>query len=388
MFRAGSLFVSWLCACFGAAEGFAQILRPADIVMNEAAGRGGLLIVTVRSGSGEEWPVVLDTGCAKTGFDRSLEPKLGQSVGSQRFWNFGVSHEGLLYAVPRMYLGGALLQMSSPNVGTYDCRGISAFAGLPIMGLLGMDVLSHYCVQLDFAARRVRFLDDEEAGKQDWGEAFPLMDAGDGCFYIEQNLFGGSGVGSLIDTGSLHDGWLRPEFYATWTSLAEQPVDGECRFPGGVLGSERYPELDLERLDALSVASQESHTKYNGIGIQFLSLHLVTLDFPRKTMYLKRTREESGHTSAEMFIWRLKEKGHLPGWPEDEEMASRHAILHFDYPDSATLAAHKTGDAWCYNYSIVRRSERSPWKLQKAWRTDATGKTNEELSVLSRPRAE
>ncbi len=90
MFRAGSLFVSWLCACFGAAEGFAQILRPADIVMNEAAGRGGLLIVTVRSGSGEEWPVVLDTGCAKTGLQVP-----GAETGAERrvakvleFWGF------------------------------------------------------------------------------------------------------------------------------------------------------------------------------------------------------------------------------------------------------------------------------------------------------------
>jgi len=174
---------------------------------------------------------------------------------------------------------------------------------------------------------------------------------------------------------------LRPDVYQIWTNRAELPASGESRFPAGVLGKERYPELDVERLDEQSVASHELHSMFNGIGIQFLSLHLVTLDFPRKTMYLRRTTAESGHTSAVMFLKGLRENGRLPGWSKDEAMASRQALLHFNYPNSATLVAQKPGDPSTYHYAIGRASESSAWKLQRAWRTDPTSKNNEEFSV-------
>lgn len=367
--------------CSGAPGNSIPARRPAEVTMNDEAGRGGLLIVTVRSESGDEWPVVLDTGCAKTGFDRSIEAKLGKSIGTETFRNFGEGHQGSLYAAPRLYLGGVLLQMSSGSVGTYDCRGVSSFAGRQIMGLLGMDILRNYCVQFDFKARRIRFLDNEHANKEGWGRPFPLIDAGDGCFYTEQNLSGVRGEGSLIDTGSLHDGWLRPDSYDIWTNLTESPADGESRCPAGVLGGESYPELDVEKLDDNSLASHDLHTRFNGIGIQFLSLHLVTLDFPKRIMYLKRTAEISGYTSAEIFLKGLRETGQLPGWSKNAEIAPRHELLHFHYPNSATFDGQKIGDAFTYHYSVYRASESSGWTLQRAWRTDPSGRTNEELSV-------
>ncbi|HLX69661.1 MAG TPA: hypothetical protein VKV04_08555 [Verrucomicrobiae bacterium] len=376
---ASGLFLSALFShSVTAAESSVQPPRPADVMMNEEAGRGGLLIVTVRTESGDEWPLVMDTGCAKTGFDPSLVPKLGPSNATETFWNFGVGHEGALYAPPKLYLGGVLLQTSGTNVGTYDCGGISAFVGRPIMGILGIDVLKNYCVQLDFNARRIRFLDDEHKG--DWGKAFSLNEMSDGCFYMEANLAHVAGRGTLIDTGSLHDGWLRPDIFDTWTNLSKPPHSGQSRYPKGVLGGETYPELDLERLDENTLSSGDLHTGYNGIGIQFLSLHLVTFDFPERTMYLKRTMETSGYTSAVRFLKSLKENGRLPGWSKDDGMLPRQTLLHFHYPDSAAFEAHKVGDSlFIYHYVIVRASEGSEWKLQKAWRTD--GSTNQEYSV-------
>jgi hypothetical protein len=351
--------------------------RPADVVMNDEAGHGGLLILTVRTGTGEDWPLVLDTGCAKTGFDPSLAPKLGPTNATQTFWNFGVPHEGPLFAPPKLYLGGVQLRTSSTNVGTYDCGGISAFVGRPILGILGIDVLKNYCVQLDFKQRRIRFLDDEHSNKENWGHAFALNQLGDECFYTEANLVGVAGRGTLIDSGSLHDGWLRPDIYDRWMNLSK-PASGETRYPKGLLGDETYPELDLQKLDEKSIASGDSHTGYNGIGIQFLSLHLVTFDFPGRTMYLKRTTETSAYTSALQFLKSLRESGRLPGWSKDEAPLPPQTLLRFHYPNSATFDGYKPGDpSFAYHYVIVQASESGEWKLQKAWRTDTTGKTNE-----------
>lgn len=378
--RAGVLLLSILLSYPVAAENSTQPPRPADVAMNSEAGRGGLLIVTVRTESGEDWPLVVDTGCAKTGFDPSLGPKLGQSLGWEKFWNFGVGHDGALYTPPKLYLGGVLLRTSSANVGTYDCSGISAFAGRPILGILGIDILKNYCVQLDFKGRRIHFLDDEHSKKEGWGEAFALNQLSDECFYTEANLAGVAGRGTLIDTGSLHDGWLRPDIYDIWTNLSNPPEGGECRYPRGVLGSETYPELNLEKLKL--IAGQDLHMGYNGIGIQFLSLHLVTFDFPERTMYLKRTAERSEYTSALHFLQTLRENDRLPGWSKGEGAIPPQASLHFHDPDSAIFEGHKAGDSsFTYHYAIVRTPDRSAWKLQRAWRTDSTGITNEEYTV-------
>jgi hypothetical protein len=381
-FCASGLFLSALLSYSATAENSIRPLRPADVVMNEEAGRGGLLIMTVRTESGEDWPLVLDTGCAKTGFDPSLAPKLGPSNATETFWNFGVEHQGTLYAPPKLYLGGVLLRNSSTNVGTYDCGGISAFVGRPILGILGIDVLKNYCVQLDFKGRRIRFLDDEHSNKDGWGEAFALNQSRDECFYTDANLAGVVGRGTLIDSGSLHDGWLRPDIYERWTNLSKPPEGSESRCPRGVLGKETYPELDLENLDEKAIASGDLHTGFNRIGIQFLSLHLVTLDFPGRTMYLKRTTETSGYTSAVQFLKSLRENGRLPGWSKDEAILPAQPNLHFHYPNSATYDIYKIGDSsFLYHYVIDRASESGEWKLQRAWRTDSSGKTNEEYSV-------
>jgi hypothetical protein len=41
----------------------------------------------------------------------------------------------------------------------------------------------------------------------------------------------------------------------------------------------------------------------------------------------------------------------------------------------------KNDDSSIYNNTVSRASENSPWKLQKAWRTDQDGHTIEEYPV-------
>jgi hypothetical protein len=52
---------------------------------------------------------------------------------------------------------------------------MSAAVGQPIMGILGFDVLQHYCIQLDFSARKLRFMDGDHANKHHWGKAFRVV---------------------------------------------------------------------------------------------------------------------------------------------------------------------------------------------------------------------
>ena len=369
-----------LCSC--ATQKSIRSRLPADVTMNQGAGQGVMLIVTLRLESGEKLPFMVDTGSSGTGFDKSLEPKLGKRLGTGTAWHFGEKQEGGAYAAPRLYLEGTPLMMTGSNVFTYDLRPFSSAAGRPILGVLGMDVLGHYCIQLDFQAGKMRFLDDEQANNKDWGRPFSLTDIGDGRFSIRENLAGVKASGSVIDSGCNYDGWLSQPLFQQWTNQAKLPVGGEVRYPLGVLGGETYPEVNLRGFGEKAISVGDSHIVFNGIGLRFLARHLVTFDFPKRTMYLKRTnigplvdkdREVAGKAASESAINilnRLKEKGRMPSWSKPDEAATKTVTFLFHYPGSLTLDLLKKGDSFTYHYEFTRASKTSPWKLQKAWQTD------------------
>ncbi|MDR3456848.1 MAG: retropepsin-like aspartic protease [Verrucomicrobiae bacterium] len=260
---------------------------PRDVEMSQGAERGRHIIVMVRVGHGDDLPFILDTGASLTVFDESLEPQLGKRIRTATIWRWGEQKESGVYAAPHFYLGGTRLA-TGPNVSTSDFKKNSADIGHPIMGLIGMDVLEHYCIQLDFAAGKVRFLDGDHANKAKWGRALPLTNLGDGCLAVRENLAGTKDVGSLIDTGDNGDGWLVPDIYQQWTNQMRLPAEGAVSAPQAVLGGEKYKRVELRVLDAKMLASGDLHMSVNGIGLHALSRYVVTFDFPNRTMYLRK----------------------------------------------------------------------------------------------------
>lgn len=383
--------------------------------MNKNAGRNNWLIVTVGLENGQKLPMIVDTGSPVTCFDTNLESTLGKRLGAGTFWNFGKKHNIGIYAAPKLYLGRSLLKMTGTNVVGDNFTQLSSDAGRPVMGILGMDVLEHYCVQLDFKRGKMRFLDDEPASKEDWGKPFPLTDIGDGCFAVSENLVGAKGRGSEIDTGCSFDGWLIPTLFQQWTNHAMPPAKGEAHSPEGVLGGQIYHELDLHDLHK----DDYEHMKFNGIGLHILSQNLVTFDFPKRTMYLRRTSkwplyDKSLVSEAKWEIKpvlkvlkRLKRKGRLPGWKKSDHGEATF-FFHYNF-ESVTLDGRKKGDSSLYHYTLIRTieakapafrcprqvgnyrdtfasaSKATSWKLQKAWRTDQYGRIIEEYPIPQEP---
>lgn len=367
---------------------------PRDIAMNKDAGRGNELFVTVRLGNGEKLPFIIDTGAGGTLFDKSLEPQLGKCLGQSGISLFGVRSRGNVYSAPAMSLGKTPLMMTGPAIVTYDLKSMSTNTARPVKGILGMDVLAHYCLQLDFQANKIRFLDDRRADKSRWGKAFPLINAGDGCFFINDNFAGASGPGSLIDTGCTYDGWLQPELYRQWTNQSPLMMNGSLYPHYSTLGGETYPQVYLTGLASNLVSGADIHLTLNGIGLQFLSRNLVTLDFPQMTMYLKRTSagrlvdKQMRRTarfegkSAFIYLVKLQKKGELPGWSKDDELPENQIHFLFRYPDVVTFDDVVKGwDQSVYHYELFRSSPHGPWKLVKAWETAPGGRTVREFPV-------
>jgi len=250
------------------------------VPINKDAGRGNWLIVTIQLGSGQKLPVIVDTGASATTLNKSLAPKLGKCLGTviAPYWDTFETND--VHAAPRFYLGGTPLLMTGDAIFCSDVKDLLAGTHQHIRGILGMDVLEHYCIQLDFAAGKMRFLDDQHADKSTWGKAFPIvaLNDQDARPAVAENLVGRQGPHSIIDSGFLGDGWLMPKYFQSWTNDAVSPTNGEMRWPYGKFGGEKYPMFSL---CAKNVES-------DGLGLDFLARHLVTLDFPNHTLYLKR----------------------------------------------------------------------------------------------------
>jgi hypothetical protein len=76
------------------------------------------------------------------------------------------------------------------------------------------------------------------------------------------------------------------------------------------------------------------------------------------------------------FLIQLHHNGKLPG-TED----AKHSIqFHINpsatnYPLSRTFNVKTKSDSFTIHYTVVKQSADASWQLQKAWRTDAQGKT-------------
>ncbi len=266
---------------------------PPEVDMNRNAGRGGMLFVTLTLGSGDQLPFVVDTGAAHTLMDRSFEPKLGNRLGTVNVSHFADTYVGGVYAAPKLYLGDALLVTAS-NIWTYDFTNqLSSRAGRQIKGILGMDCLKHYCIQLDFEAGKLRFLDPDHLDIEKLGKAFPITFPRGGRPFIHHcSLAGGASANPKMDSDRA-SGWSKTRELPVTYAL----IDTGCSYDG------RVEKGALQGHDSGNVLLQnctwdgEPYTNLrvqvaehaNLLGLRFLARHLVTLDFLHRKLYLKRT---------------------------------------------------------------------------------------------------
>ena len=357
---------------------------PAEVTMNKDAGRGALLLVTLRLEDGQRLPFIVDTGSPMTLLERSLEPKLGERLGTETLVNFGRTYEGSCYSAPRLHLGNTPLATDC-NVLTSDfVRKLSSGSDRPIMGILGMDCLQHYCIQLDFKAGKIRFLDPDRLARASLGKAFALTLSSEAQSYPRwvrpcirhPGLAGGDDVNLLIDTGHDCDGALGTELFRRMIREDTLHVKADANDPDFaylatcVWDGDCYTDLTLRSREDL-------------LGLRFLARHLVTLDFPSRMIYLKRISGDplidkdmaaaAGRVADSAFkpLRRWMKGGQLPGWSKRDRGTFKERVhVRWD-PETVTFDVLKKGDSSStYHYELTRASKDEPWRLHRAWRTD------------------
>ncbi len=250
---------------------------PPEVRINKGAGRGGYLTVTLHLEGSDDFPCIVDTGSPGSLLPKSLEPKLGKRVGTRAFRTLdGARETAHLYATPKLYLGRTAL-VTAATIGTWGSSS----------GVLGMDCLRHYCIQLDFETGKLRFLDPECVDRTDLGTSFPLTSTR--YTYIRHcPLLGQKATALLLDTGYPFDGRVDSKlFQRAVTTQAAQPVsllkDGKPA--GNAPGIGCLPLCVWNDVSYTNVVIEPGRPEL--LGLRFLARHKVTFNFPKQVMYLK-----------------------------------------------------------------------------------------------------
>jgi hypothetical protein len=221
---------------------------PAEVPFNRSAGRGDPLFFMVQLGDGSALPFLLDTGASATTLDNSLESKLGDCLGRQTVeYSTGGKRAIRIYKNPGLYVGGVELKLSK-RVWVDDV--VHRFNYIPpLLGVLGMDCLQHYCIQLDFSRHKMLFLDPDHLDRRMAGKPFRLT-VTQGQAYVDENLLGLRGARTIIDSSYCNDGGLSGRLFQQKVQDGKQmwsrgSIVREACFQSGAFGGETYTNLLL-----------------------------------------------------------------------------------------------------------------------------------------------
>jgi hypothetical protein len=202
------------------------------------------------------------------------------------------------------------------------------------------------------------------------------------AFIQHGSLLGGQGANLMVDTGLDIDGALEPRLLR---EQARRPEYGPVRqmdktrwyFSQCVWEGETYTNIVVR-----DVASVVAGKGANVVGLRFLARHLVTFDFPNRTLYLQRQSNgpppDDSIVKADALMRGLViTDGKLPGDIDARlETVLKGQTQRFWFPGrKETLNVTPAGDGTSFHYTVVRKNRRSPWKLTKAWSTDRIGRT-------------
>ena len=250
---------------------------------------GDDLLVPVDVG-GDRYLFSIDTGCSVSGCDTALRPLLGDARGTKKITTPSGSTTVEFYDAPNARLGKLDLRISTP-IACFDFQKMREVSGHDFYGVIGMDVLGSQVVRLDSDAGKLMILRSPSKGP---GESLPLTYSGHvpfvaidipACgkllFTIDTGCV--SRDSGLIDAGnfdySVLSGVGKPSAKSLFLDAAGTSVLRQMLFEKLLIG-----DFECQRV----FMGQAKVRRF--LSLRFLTRFNVTFDFPRKQVYLEKSR--------------------------------------------------------------------------------------------------
>ena len=289
-FSLAGLLVCGACERKAADHYERQILAEFPIPQNQPI----LLPVTFRD---TEYMFFFDTGSGITIFDTSFRQHLGGKKQTVEFTNaLGEVTTGDVFDAPDAFLGPLKLR----DCGQVLCADLQGFRSVlkeefnisRYDGIIGMDLLKNYVIQMDFDNGRLLFLKPADLPDPDWGQPFHL------------DYVGRTPHVMAIVLDNIHISFMLDTAYCSYNSLRTEAVEEILRADPNLCydgGAEEWGVVPVKkrsiRVSNLSIGPFGyrnlifSEGYFSILGPYFLSRHRVTFDFPRNTLYLRKGKE-------------------------------------------------------------------------------------------------
>ncbi len=257
---------------------------------------GDILLLPVTF-EGKTQLFLVDTGTVVTVFDKAL--LLGQPTHRIPVETVSGNKDIDMFDAPNAQVGKLSLR-SGPYVLGTDLRMLRLVSGREISGIIGMDFLSNYVVQIDFDAGKLSFL---PSAVGDVGTPSPILREMAGpC--VQVNIPGLELPEKfLIDTGSTDSAGMTTQLMKALSK------EGKARAVGFIttVGLASMGAKEKWLVESLTVAGSHyrdivalTQHQDNLLGLGFWAGHIVTFDFPNGVMYLKRSSRPCRHKDLDL----------------------------------------------------------------------------------------
>ena len=244
---------------------------------------GDRLSVPIES-DGRSLIYILDTGATRTCVAKSIAAKW-QPIRHEPLHALTETVQVPIYERPEAESFAGMVLRRRTELYAQDFRSISDFTGIEIDGVLGMNDLKRFVIQIDFDNGKLRIL---RSAARELGEKFRLSSKR-GCPTIDIRV-NELEIDANIDTGASSDVLLTANRF---DQLVEQKqiIIGVSTQIATATGVATVSKGTLQ--NKMSLGSFEhsgcrvTKTQFNAVGLGYLSRFVVTFDFPHEAMYLK-----------------------------------------------------------------------------------------------------
>jgi hypothetical protein len=266
----------------------AEEKKPPEVLAEFKIEKGCRPIILPVTIKGKQYLFLLDTAAPQTFFDASFRPKPSlfdepEFIAMRTSTGSVVNVEG--FSAPAMFLD-KLKVRNARMAPLYDLKTLRCSMGRDLHGILGLDCLKDFVVQIDPDKGRIGFMSADYAEPSKWGQDFPLVLHEEGFLQVPIDIPGAGDFKCIVDTGFDGNLMLSPNVFAAAIKQGNF-VENE------LVTLTRQNRSRTGRLNSFSIGPFEHRGMTAGewkercpMGMGLLSRYVVTLDFPRMKMHL------------------------------------------------------------------------------------------------------
>lgn len=304
-------------------------------------GKSGRLLVIQGRAYGKDIAFLLDTNSTVTWFDDSHRDQMGAPTHFDKTETTGTILDTSFYNPPQIVIGG-VSAIPRGSVACHDLSELSAAAGIPFDGILGMDVLGQFVLQIDFDRGTVEFLTEATTGNS---SGWPLR-----IYYMNSIPHvtmdcGDRPVMFALDTGAT-DSCIKHETF-------EQLGENRHLIIGPSYSAATATGIIQARSGLLLVGELGIYSHHNLLitegpinllGLSYLSRYKLSFDFPRGVATFTpsdRYHENDRLGTSGMTPIRVNDKWIIarvkPGSPAEGVVKQNDEILTVNEEDASTM---------------------------------------------------